>query len=154
VDKPSRWFAALGCLVIAALSWVLTQPSTTTVTLPARTETPATPTPSPTQDGVPEGLVGEWKGVASALGGSYELALKVEQGARGSRIGQFEIPGRCTFDLYLDDAQPDAIEVTDKAQAGSKCIGASGRLALRGRSIRYSAKTQDGSVVTATLSRR
>lgn len=154
MNKPSHWMVALGCVLIAALSWLLTRPSTATVVLPAPTETAVTPTPLPSQKGVPAGLLGDWQGVASALGGSYELVLKVEQGDKGSRIGQFEIPGRCTFDLYLDDAEPDAIEVTDKPKAGSKCIGASGRLALRGKSIRYTAKTKDGSVVTATLSRR
>jgi hypothetical protein len=155
VEKPSRWLVALGCVVIAALSWLLTRPSTTTVVLPAPTEAAATPTPTPTpaQKGVPDGLLGDWRGVASALGGSYELVLKVEQGDKGDRIGRFEIPGRCTFDLYLDDTQPDAIEVTDKPKAGSKCIGASGRLVLRGKNLRYSAKTRDGAVVTATLSR-
>jgi hypothetical protein len=157
VEKLSHWLVALACVLIAALSWMLTRPSTETVVLPATTEAMATvtpsPTPTPSQEGVPDGLLGDWKGVASALGGSYELILKVEQGDEGSRIGRFEIPGRCTFDLYLDEAQPDAIEVTDKPKAGSKCIGASGRLVLRGKSIRYSAKTRDGSVVTATLSR-
>jgi hypothetical protein len=156
VEKPLHWIVvALGCVLIAALSWLLTRPSMETVVLPAKTEAAAipSPTPTPSQEGVPAGLLGDWRGVASALGGSYELVLKVEQGDKGGRIGKFEIPGRCTFDLYLDDAHPDAIEVTDKPKAGSKCVGASGRLVLRGKSIRYSAKTRDGSVVTATLSR-
>src|SRR5215203_3166790 len=103
MEKRSHWIVALGCVLIAALSWMLTRPSTETVVLPATTVAATAPTPSPTstpsQEGVPDGLLGDWRGVASALGGSYELVLKVEQGDKGGRIGRFEIPGRCTFDL-------------------------------------------------------
>jgi hypothetical protein len=156
-----RWVkwpvAAVACGAIAAASW--------TASLPGRPETTASPAPSPTVpeipaatpsplDGVPEGMIGRWRGNADGPGGVYELELELTRGNKGQSVGVSGVgSATCRFSVILEGTEPDAILFSEKLTSGSGCLGSSGRLALRGQGLRYSALTEEGDVVVGELHR-
>ncbi|GAA0964870.1 hypothetical protein [Actinocorallia libanotica] len=156
-----RWVqgavTAVTCAVIAAGSWAATRPAgpapgPSPAASPAVPAFPLTAPPSP--DGVPEPMIGRWRGTAEGPGGSYELELELTRGERGQTVGESGVvAATCRFGIVLRGTEPDAILFDERLTSGSGCLGSSGRLALRGEGLRYSALTEDGDPVTGELRR-
>ena len=153
-----KWVVgAMVCAAIAAASWLSTLPSPPSANARAAAPSPPpllpTATPSPL-DGVPEGMVGRWKGNAVGPGGAYELELEITSGTEGQSVGESGVSSAtCRFSVILEATEPDAILFSERLKSGSGCLGSSGRLALRGQALRYSALTEDGDSVVGELRR-
>ncbi|WP_106397724.1 hypothetical protein [Actinocorallia populi] len=154
----ARWaVTAVTCAAIAAGSWAATRPggpAPVPPPSPAPTVPPLPTASPPSLDGVPESMLGRWRGNAEGPGGTYELDLELTRGALGQPIGESGVgSATCRFSVVLEGAEPDAILFSEKLASGSGCLGSSGRLALHGERLRYSALTEDGDVVMGELRR-
>lgn len=148
---------ALACGSIAAVSWFATLPdgpgarAGQGAVTPSPPASPASPTPL---DGVPEAMLGRWEGSAAGPGGAHELELELTGGTKGRPVGESGVgSATCRFSVVLEATEPNAILFAERLKSGSGCLGSSGRLALRGQSLRYSALTGDGDVVVGELHR-
>jgi hypothetical protein len=153
-----KWLTmAATCGTIAAVSWLATRPGEPPeAASPAPSPTvPGIPTAAPSPlDGVPEGMIGRWRGHAEGPGGAYELDLELTQGGKGQTVGESGVgEATCRFDVILEATEPGAILFSERLASGSGCLGSSGRLALRGQSLRYSALTEEGDPVVGELDR-
>lgn len=151
--------AAVTCGAVAAGSWAATRPGgpgpagSAGASPTASPSVPALPTASPSPPaGVPEGMIGRWRGNAEGPGGAYELELELAPGTKGQAVGESGVStATCRFSLVLEETEPGAILFSERLKSGSGCLGSSGRLALRGEILRYSALTEDGDPVEGEL---
>ncbi len=153
----ARWaVTAVTCGAIAAGSWIMTRPDGSAAPPPGPSPalTPFPLTAPPALDGVPEPMVGRWRGNAEGPGGTYELELELTRGTRGQTVGESGVvAATCRFGIVLRGTEPDAILFDEKLTSGSGCMGSSGRLSFHGERLRYSALTDDGDPVTGELRR-
>jgi hypothetical protein len=163
-------FLAIAGVVVGILAWQLPKdpPKPTPSPLPTETVSVSpteTVSVSPTVNAnanatltvaphdVPTQLIGAWQGYATGAGGTFAVALNLQQGGEGEYVGAFLIPvAGCRSDVILTSGQSAGIEVRILVKTGA-CVSGNARFSLQANGLGYQALTTDGQSVTGFLQR-